>query len=826
MKHIQLTICLNDLKSHMNSTVPSYSGETLYHFNNSIDDTFASVNNYGYYPIDLDLCKIDNSFFGLEDDESIPIIEKLKHENADTNVDEFIVSFNTLKEWYHFFEMYEDMLNVKLGNCFHKCNSIKEANNYVDEDYNEIYDDIYVYLGGEHMYNFLKQYIFPPIGTSVDDLFGDWKSNDYSTYIQIPILITNKIDDLGAMTEFAEEWTGLMDYSANEETNGTVVSFNDQDWIHNENKGYIWSDKYKEAYFGNYNALTEEEQEWAKEDNEDVDNRSDFTRYFDKYLCSNLGEFESAQNGKFAFKNDKIIWNPTPRTMADAYDYVENLCLVENNILYSSTTIEYIIYDTKSKSIHELSTSNANQKGAKNVYKVERDAFSNPYVIINNIVYTAEFDETDFKFHFIFKDCGKDGEIDIKTGLCIFYHDLCFKVDEDAKKLIINDSYDHKLYTAYAYDGHKYVGFNDGTISNFLLDKIEDIDKLDDENENSLQGYVIDEGNKVLYVCFPYQIYDSEWVTGYTDSKLSLFADKTYLVDDMGNKIEGSFNVNEEYSLSLEDTGYTRPTEDERIDIPYHVGAMSIHTSNITDDIIWCDFLKSIKVYRKDESIGYEVSSAVTTRNIFDYVDEVIREDENEDNNVQCADKTIYIDFEYYIGAICKVDSETNEINIVEEEGDIGTRYTQGIKCVETCILESGYTTYHTSESEGYQIKIFDIKRDIATVKNTHYNVQYGVPQTRFEVYRGAVCPNVDEECNADKNTKGAYYAYDNGFNAFPTLRREHEIGNSMRENINNNIYIERGIHVIMDKQMKLLEIKSLKALEKYGNGAFNLKSK
>ena len=44
-----------------------------------------------------------------------------------------------------------------------------------------------------------------------------------------------------------------------------------------------------------------------------------------------------------------------------------------------------------------------------------------------------------------------------------------------------------------------------------------------------------------------------------------------------------------------------------------------------------------------------------------------------------------------------------------------------------------------------------------------------------------------------------------------------------MLENLTNNIYIDRGYATVLDRHLRLGEISSLEALEKYGNGSFNL---
>ena len=62
-----------------------------------------------------------------------------------------------------------------------------------------------------------------------------------------------------------------------------------------------------------------------------------------------------------------------------------------------------------------------------------------------------------------------------------------------------------------------------------------------------------------------------------------------------------------------------------------------------------------------------------------------------------------------------------------------------------------------------------------------------------------------------------------NGMEVFPTYREEYRLGSSSLENIDSNIYIERGINAAFEKHLKLGEVVSLEALVQYGNGYFKI---
>ena len=62
-----------------------------------------------------------------------------------------------------------------------------------------------------------------------------------------------------------------------------------------------------------------------------------------------------------------------------------------------------------------------------------------------------------------------------------------------------------------------------------------------------------------------------------------------------------------------------------------------------------------------------------------------------------------------------------------------------------------------------------------------------------------------------------------NDLQVFPTFREEYRFGVSVIENVDSDIYIDRGINAAFEKHLKLGEVTSLEALEQYGNGYFKI---
>ena len=61
------------------------------------------------------------------------------------------------------------------------------------------------------------------------------------------------------------------------------------------------------------------------------------------------------------------------------------------------------------------------------------------------------------------------------------------------------------------------------------------------------------------------------------------------------------------------------------------------------------------------------------------------------------------------------------------------------------------------------------------------------------------------------------------GLIADEVFRQEYKLGSSSKENIERNVYIERGLSSAFEKHLNLLNVNSLESLEQFGNGSFNI---
>ena len=62
-----------------------------------------------------------------------------------------------------------------------------------------------------------------------------------------------------------------------------------------------------------------------------------------------------------------------------------------------------------------------------------------------------------------------------------------------------------------------------------------------------------------------------------------------------------------------------------------------------------------------------------------------------------------------------------------------------------------------------------------------------------------------------------------NGTRVFPVFREEYMMGMACMQNVDSDIYIDRGINTAFEKHLKLGEVTSIESLEQYGNRFFKI---
>ena len=71
--------------------------------------------------------------------------------------------------------------------------------------------------------------------------------------------------------------------------------------------------------------------------------------------------------------------------------------------------------------------------------------------------------------------------------------------------------------------------------------------------------------------------------------------------------------------------------------------------------------------------------------------------------------------------------------------------------------------------------------------------------------------------------TNDGWSGYTSATQIFPVFRQEYILGSAVMQNIDVDIYIDRGINAAFEKHLKLGEVTSMEALEQYSNGYFKM---
>lgn len=113
-------------------------------------------------------------------------------------------------------------------------------------------------------------------------------------------------------------------------------------------------------------------------------------------------------------------------------------------------------------------------------------------------------------------------------------------------------------------------------------------------------------------------------------------------------------------------------------------------------------------------------------------------------------------------------------------------------------------------QSQGMENRF--IESDDNDIREIPFNIYCQVP---IKVYL------ITKEGSFEDN----YFDYSNDMSMAPVIIDENKIGQSLPENVIENIYIDRGTVRAMDYHLRLLEVKSLESLEQIGNGFFKFNS-
>ena len=628
----------------------------------------------------------------------------------------------------------------------------KERLDYENKTADEVSDccdyEKYHLLGGGQMYEDLKTFLK---SISKWDIYEE-------PYAEIPIILSTSIDDMGEFSIFSEEW------DAEDYTDGTVVNYNGEAYIRE-------SDKLNESSFiyNEYKELEFNPNGWAR-----YTNTTEISEPLELIYTYN-------HEGKFRSGDDINLKN-----MSKVYP------------MYSNGNLGYIVFHGTPYPIKELDVIEIQGVASEIHYDME----GNPFVKIGKKTYYGVYGEGVYTFKF------KDAKYTIEKGNFVKINHSLYKVENS--QTTINGILYNSIFKYAIVEGVNVYFNNDNKTCVPLLQDSElsyvdselsyvETEEIFGEKENEnvvyshLQNdltacYLVEED--VLYVHTPnYTLYNSQYIKGETESKLSSFISSNLAVDNVGNQLYGIIGKYADWlELPIQPQTFIHITREE--------------TNENATQTIWCDYLEKIVFHYSDLFGNVLVSMDMSDNNFqIDTVESALQE-----NLTDYIEKNDYSVIEHPINPnlLCTVTYHMGCVidTIISDETVTNTIIDSGVTYVETIELQKKQCQFFVSNMSfkmiNYYQMIFNEKKYI----DETYGNEVTIPMASFS-YK---LRNNDEE-----------------FSHFPLMREEYKIGSSSYEKVDADIYINRGTARSFDNHIKLLEINSLESLEQYGNGYFKI---
>lgn len=813
-------------------------------------------------------------------------------------------------KWMKWFSDREE-LNYKEAANFELENGLTELWDCKAEGVGDCCDcEEYFGRGGDRIYQEMKKW-YNKVQSKI--LSSISKPCSMPTII-LPTELQLSIDDIGEFSIFSTDYELGKDYrvahygdSANTHS-GTVVTMDGNSmYLSGDSLGFSFNPEYMEKF------------------------ESGWTSYTDRYImheydCNAKGcEHKKTYNNKNEFYVSAVTYytydeNNVKHTGAgskeDAKDEIKEK-LTKN---YPLTTcdngwilIDGVLYEIKEAEFGKYDQSNVYLKD--NTYLVFReDGTNTPYTFVNGKKVFADFypakDSGVFYFpfflsesaEFVEKCSGKLFNIEnymqfkryekLNHIYYIEYHGKVYNLGtdgtQDSYEIDGNEYYKTTGYTVneygdtlYCIDGVKF--YNDasvtGGLEDYILEGYDTPSCTVDENGNNIikiEPFMDDEHSI-------FTIYSVDEITGQTVSKLSDIRLYNVLTDDVGNTIEGIYDLRASWATAHQ------PPQGTELELIYQVGNTAniqrfSQTKDDMDDIISDydernyfvgDIITKMTFYYKDydgnvvnDTIRYAELGSDDVRYIYDYnsseeystpsgytslkaiqLATEVKDTLEESGKTKYMYDDIYCDITYYVGATLSR-KEGKEYNLASKARDdkhktskdvsdeqyhyysnYGVEYTETVRFVKTnweyylkkpknenSILPSKRKK-PCNHSVSYPIYVYVLTQDLTRVDESQYKTEYSVPMADFKFEINIFSGNGD--------TFGEKYpeemATHNNLQVFPTYREEYRFGVSSIENVDSDIYIDRGINAAFEKHLKLGEVTSLEALEQYGLNFFKI---
>ena len=625
------------------------------------------------------------------------------------------------------------------------------------------------------------------------------------TFVQSLSLYTS-LESIGEFSILSDEYELGKDYrvadgyaSANTKSGTTVVK-DDKSLILSGDSGFCFDRKLMEKVF--------KEEDWGS--------------YTELYKSENAGEF-SANTEFYAYSNDNVmIVGMTEEEVSDQFKDV-----------YPITFVDAIVIDGN---IYEINVAESGETTYGKCYIVYRDKLlRTPYTNVNGKTYYAELEmngEEPYYYFTIFKkglEYGRERGNNLVNY--IDYNGATYIVSESG--LTIDDS-EYMRINGYAYDnnGVPYYISRNGTVyytNNFLTPPTSAI----------VNGDVLD-------VVWDYEptIYHAYEVIGTTASKITDLMSRNLLVDDIGNEIEALYDMGVRYNY--------QPNENEVLEPIYQVGNVSsivpyVNTNTDQNNIegtinyfVGDIITKMVFYYKTSDGLVGESTKVVCEINGdgdvlingviasgYTSLSAITKSTSGKTSGVT-YDEDIYCDITYYKGAtLYRKEGKRFTIAYGNVSG-----YSYGVEYKECVNFVKENAEYYLkmknsdsipmfrndvgNHSVSYPVCIYKLKQHLTTIDSSLYGTRYDVALADFK-----------SEINLRNASGETYSVYSSDLTpkeeVYPIFMEEYRIGTTSKQNIDSDIYIDRGINSAFEKHIKIGEITSLEALEQYGLNYFKI---
>lgn len=759
MRKIQRTISLEPMTSRLPSVIPSYMDNKLYYFDdNSLKDRqYSYTSNYGMIPTYI---KIPDQY-----NDKICGVKSILGDCK-------VISFERLSKWYYKFKEYYHLLN-DYGHCntvyksavdyyYHESSIINpnKINNVTNNGFNILlYSDAveitsfnsYQYMKGKGVVEIISTAIIPSNGNSIDgeeieklEISGKTNDNEIVTVvIDLDSVLPNRI------------------------FKGDLVYGNDL-------QTYIDLDEEFKCMGGEVD-ITSAKTTMSCDNKEVTKVIEAHDTSFYNWICENVIPTYTIPNEYQEYWGKQTLFYP---------NVIEWIGWFEENSKYSACTDEKQCSDISENCCECVEYV---KRGGKKVY----DDMKSWYEEIQSKI-PKPSDSSSCSTPYIIMPIELQNSIDDLGEMSIFCEEYEDGVDY---RTIKTESGESKTIIHYE-SGNTHGGTI--VIKDNTAIKLKG-DSLGYSFNDDYMEYGFDEDSWRILSGESAQTY----VSGSTTSRLKSLFRQDYLVDDIGNTIEGLYNLDSEY--------YAQPPIGSTLEPLYQIGNVANLVSvEGEDNIFFGDEIEDMIFYYLDynnELVGNKVSSNGSS------LSAIMSATSSVSNSDTIYQEDIFCDIIYSVGNTYKLlNGNTSEETLQLMTN--GVRYQETVQFVKTKVeyylknknkkATPNQLEEPSMHSVSYPIYIYKLRQIQATIDNSTYNVSYDDNIAYF-------------------GYSGKTYNSDSGETIVPLIREEYKLGISAPQNVESDIYIDRGINSAFEKHIKLGEIKSMEALIQYGLGYFKI---